>query len=103
MIHSLHFLQEGVGQGGPIEGYDIAVYHVETDLKLGTDVTKRKGCNPEENGICDHIWPVCLPKDDDELTSSERGMLAGWLDTPPVSLTRSNTFGSALSGEEVIR
>ena len=76
---------------------------METDLKLGTDVTKRKGCNPEENGICDHIWPVCLPKDDDELTSSERGMLAGWLDTPPVSLTRSNTFGSALSGEEVIR
>ena len=41
-------------------------------------------------------------KDDDEFTSN-RGMIAGWLDTPPVSQTRSNDFGSALTGEQVIR
>ena len=102
---------EGIGVGGPIEGNDIAVYHVKTDYKLG-DIkaepikkvdTDNDGipdkyvpcnpaidpdcqqCNENEWGTCDPIWPVCLPKDDDELTTSDKGMIAGWLD--PAAIT----------------
>lgn len=84
----------GIAQGGPIEGHDISVYHVETNFKLGMTV--------DGETTQDKIWPICFPKDEDEFTS-DRGMIAGWLDTPPVSQTRSNQYGSALTGEQVIR
>ena len=68
-------IQEGIGQGGPIDGYDISVYHVTTDFKLGSGDTR------------DNIWPICLPKNEGEY--EERGLkdgfIVGWLDTPPVS------------------
>ena len=74
------------------------MYHVETDFKLGMDV--------EVNGVSvsskDNIWPVCLPKNDIEFTS-KRGMLAGWLDTPPIQQTQRNQLGSGLTGEGVLR
>ena len=81
--------QDGLGQGGPIEGYDISVYHVSTDFKLGTEGTR------------DHIWPVCLPKNEREYSDRglKDGFIAGWLDSPPVSQqdplqlgAESNTF-----------
>ena len=67
-------IQEGLGQGGPIEGYDVAVYHVVTDHTLGGDTR-------------DNIWPVCLPKNDGEYEARglSDGFIAGWLDTPPPS------------------
>ena len=82
----IHF-QEGIGQGGPIDGYDIAVYHVVTDFKLGSEDTR------------DNIWPVCLPKNDndEEFTQDEGrlrdGFIAGWLDTPPVSQLNNLQLG----------
>ena len=75
----IHF-QEGIGQGGPIDGYDISVYHVTTDFKLGS--ISLDGKDTRKN-----IWPVCLPKNDREYTGRglEDGFIAGWLDTPSVS------------------
>ena len=75
-------IQEGIGQGGPIEGYDISVYHVVTDFKLGSTV--------DGEDTSKHIWPVCLPKNDaefvqDDGTKLTDGFIAGWLDTPSVS------------------
>jgi len=66
--------REGLGQGGPIEGYDLSVYRVETDFKLSATTQQ-------------NIWPVCLPKNDEEFTGRglTDGFIAGWLDTPPVS------------------
>ena len=96
-------IQEGIGEGGPIEGNDIAVYHVKpTNFKLGTAKTKAPNCDPDIEGTCDHIWPICLPKNDDDNTNS-RGMVAGWVDAPPVTQINANFFGSAVSGEDVIR
>ena len=43
-----------------------------------------------------------LIQNEDEFTS-KRGMIAGWLDTPPVGETSNKQFGSAVSGEGVIR
>ena len=84
-------IQEGIGQGGPIEGYDISVYHVVTDFKLGTEGTR------------DKIWPVCLPKNDREFWYSGRelkdGFIAGWLDTPPVSERDLSPIHSKVSSE----
>ena len=70
-------IQEGVGQGGPIDGYDIAVYHVTTDFKLGSTV--------DGTDTSKHIWPVCLPKNNKEYGKLKDGFIVGWLDTPPVS------------------
>merc|ERR1719232_2525710 len=94
--------RDGIGEGGPIEGSDIAVYHVKTDYKLGNADTRDGDCKPDDDGTCDHIWPICLPKNDDEFTSA-KAMIAGWLDTPPVSLTKGNSLGASISGESVIR
>ena len=57
------------------EGYDISVYQVVTEFKLGTEGTR------------DNIWPACLPKNDREYSARglKDGFIAGWLDTPPVS------------------
>merc|ERR1711971_1172176 len=90
--------RDGIGQGGPIEGNDISVYHVETTFKLGMEVNGPLGLQSTRN----HIWPVCLPKDDDEFTSN-RGMIAGWLDSPPVNQVNIGQLGNAVSGEGAIR
>ena len=74
------------------------MYHVETAFKLGMEVNTPFGPQSTRN----HIWPVCLPKDDDEFTSN-RGMIAGWLDSPPVSQVFSGQLGNAVGGESVIR
>ena len=50
----LHIIQDGIGQGGPIEGFDISVYHVETDFILGYEV--------DGKSTFEKIWPVCHPK-----------------------------------------
>ena len=76
IIHLLN-IQDGIGQGGPIDGYDIAVYHVTTEFKLGSTVD----CEDTSR----HIWPVCLPKNDGDYGGLKDGFIAGWLDTPPVS------------------
>ena len=55
-------MQEGIGNGGPIDGYDIAVYHVVSDqgFKLGSRVTTNY--SPGGTDSKPYIWPVCLPK-----------------------------------------
>ena len=78
--------QENIGEGGPFEGNDIAVYHVDTDFKLSDE-------GGEENTW---IWPICLPKaDSDPEFQSDKGMIAGWLDAPPIDHTFTNILGYA--------
>ena len=75
------------------------MYHVVTDFKLGDVVDDKNTTN--------NIWPVCLPKNDNDKEFMEEGkkgrrrdgFIAGWLDTPPVSQLNelqlgfeSNTF-----------
>ena len=59
-----------------MEGYDLSVYQVQAvqDFKLSPATQ-------------DNIWPVCLPKNDEEYSGRglTDGFIAGWLDTPPVS------------------
>ena len=75
--------KEGIGQGGPIDGFDISVYHVETDFLLGEDATSKN-----------FIWPICLPKNEDQITADKtKGLLFGWLDTPPLQQRDSTEFG----------
>ena len=97
----MRFLKEGIGQGGPIDGFDISVYHVQTDFKLGMVVDDIDG-DGNDDSTKDYIWPICLPKNDNEFTS-KRGMLAGWLDTPPIQQTASNLLGGITTGEGVLR
>ena len=76
--------------GGPIQGHDIAVYKVQTDYKLGTP-PKYLWFNasdplyqyvlPLYDNFQSHVWPACFPKDDDEY-ATDRGFIAGWLDSP---------------------
>ena len=58
------------GQTGPIAGNDIAVYHVNTDFKLGKEVLVKVDNDPISLPILDssepYIWPACLPKEDDD-------------------------------------
>ena len=126
--------QDGVGEGGPYEGNDICVYHVETDFVMEDIVEvnnsdnksgnkskrknrRKKGKQDEEDTINGRtnswIWPVCLPKDDidpDFLVDNgivrqwnERGLIAGWLDAPPIDQTFSKILGSAVSEGDVFR
>ena len=74
------------------------MYHVETSFKLGMEVDTPQGLQSTRN----HIWPVCLPKDDNEFTSN-RGMIAGWLDAPPINQLLRSQLGNAVGGEGVIR
>ena len=89
-----------MGEGGPYEGNDICVYHVETDFLLGDNVVidgRNQSSQP-------WIWPVCLPKnDEDPEFESDRGMIAGWLDAPPIDQTFSKILGSGVSEAEVYR
>ena len=54
MCSQIKCLKDGIGQGGPIEGFDISVYHIETDFILGYEVD---GKTTDKK-----IWPVCHPK-----------------------------------------
>ena len=94
----LYYFQNGVGEGGPYEGNDISVYHVETDfvMQYSTDED-----SPSRNTW---IWPVCLPKDDsDPNFETDRGMIAGWLDAPPIDQTYTKILGSAVSEADIFR
>ena len=87
-----YYFQEGVGEGGPYEGNDISVYHVETDFVLD---------NTDDNRW---IWPVCLPKDDSDTNfETNRGLIAGWLDAPPIDQTYTKILGSAVSEADIFR
>ena len=77
--------------GGPIQGFDICVYKVETEFILGTPPTylwfDQYDPNYQENieaynNFENHVWPACFPRDDDEY-ATDRGFIAGWLDLPP--------------------
>ena len=78
--------------GGPIEGFDISVYKVKTDFKLGTPPSKLwfDPSNPFFDGVVEahenftnYVWPACFPRHDDNDYASNRGFIAGWLDLPP--------------------
>ena len=95
-----YIFQEGIGEGGPYEGNDICVYHVETEFLLGGDV-EIDGRNQSSQPW---IWPVCLPKnDDDPEFESDQGMIAGWLDAPPIDQTFTKLLGSGVSEADVYR
>ena len=67
--HPKFSLEEG---RGPIEGYDIAVYHVDdTNLRL-----------KEES-----IWPACLPRAGQNY---QKFVYAGWADPEPLYRRRNN-------------
>ena len=74
---------------------------MQTDFKLGMVVDDIDG-DGNDDSTKDYIWPICLPKNDNEFTS-KRGMLAGWLDTPPIQQTASNLLGGITTGEGVLR
>ena len=108
----------GAGAGGPIDGNDIAVYHVDTDFMLGDEVsvkiTNDKADLPVPMSSEPYIWPACLPKDDDdpEFSSNDHpinkkqtvnAMLAGWLDAPPISQAFVDILGSALSEADILK
>ena len=123
-----------MGEGGPYEGNDISVYHVETDFVMENvekvnkrgNKSKRKNrkrkrgkqarddeIDEDEDETNAWIWPVCLPKDDtdpDFLVDNgvirqwnEKGIIAGWLDAPPIDQTFSKILGSAVSEGDVFR
>ena len=73
---------------------------METDFLLGDNVVidgRNQSSQP-------WIWPVCLPKnDEDPEFESDRGMIAGWLDAPPIDQTFSKILGSGVSEAEVYR
>ena len=73
---------------------------METDFVLGDDV-EIDGRNQSSKPW---IWPVCHPKnDDDPEFESNRGMIAGWLDAPPLDQTFTKLLGSGVSEAEVYR
>ena len=139
LFNCFSYYQDGVGEGGPYEGNDISVYHVETDFVMEDIVEvnksknksgnnskrknrRKKGKQAQDDEIDDNttngrsnswIWPVCFPKDDtdpDFLVDNgivrqwnEKGMIAGWLDAPPIDQTFSKILGSAVSEGDVFR
>ena len=68
---------------------------------------------PELKQSTNYIWPVCLPKDDnDQYFTSDHpkktvgkvdAMLAGWLDAPPIGQAFSNLLGSSLTEADVLK
>ena len=64
------------------------MYHVTTDFKLGSTVD---GEDTRQN-----IWPVCLPKNDEEYEDRglTDGFVVGWRDTPPVSQLDPQELGA---------
>ena len=46
------------------------------------------------------IWPACLPKEDsDPVFESNKGMIAGWLDAPPLDQTFTRILGNVGEAE----
>ena len=43
---------------------------------MGSAATRAVNCNLNDDGTCDYIWPICLPKNDEEFTS-QNAMIAG--------------------------
>ena len=40
------------------------------------------------------IWPICLPKNDEQITADRtKGLIVGWLDTPPLQQRDATEFG----------
>ena len=100
---------------------------------LGQDVSVRVSTDPAdlpiEKSSESYIWPVCLPKDDDDeyfslplqevvrpapgspastghpnqKQDTVNAMLAGWLDAPPISQAFSNLLGSSLTEADVLK
>ena len=89
---------------------------------LGQNVSVRVSTDaadlPIEKSSESYIWPVCLPKDDNDqyFTPSPdpsdhpsqkqdtvNAMLAGWLDAPPISQAFSNLLGSSLTEADVLK
>ena len=85
-------------------------------------ITNNVGDQPIERSSESYIWPVCLPKDDDDekfdpepdpfnpdyihpnrKNNTVNAMLAGWLDAPPISQAFSNLLGSSLSEADVLK
>ena len=96
----MYLFQDGIGNGSPYEGSDISVYHIETDFLLGA-VANISG---EPQTSQPWIWPVCHPKNDnDPEFQSKKGMVAGWLDAPPVDQTFTNIFGAGVKEADVFR
>ena len=113
----------GRGSGGPIDGNDIAVYHVDHNgfllgQNINVRVTNNAADEPQEVSSEPYIWPVCLPKDDNDekfdidnpdpehlykTKNKVHAMLAGWLDAPPISQAFSNLLGSSLSEADVLK
>ena len=76
------------------------MYHVETDFLLGDFVE----VDFQNQSSQPWIWPVCLPKNDgDPEFESDRGMIAGWLDAPPIDQTFTQLLGSGVSEGNVYR
>ena len=76
------------------------MYHVETDFVMG-EVEEVDNKNQTTNSW---IWPTCLPKnDEDPEFQSDKGMIAGWLDAPPIDQTFSRILGSAVSEGDVFK
>ena len=76
------------------------MYHIETDFLLGA-VANISG---EPQTSQPWIWPVCHPKNDnDPEFQSRKGMVAGWLDAPPVDQTFTNIFGAGVKEADVFR
>ena len=81
-------------------------------------VTNNAADEPQEVSSEPYIWPVCLPKDDNDekfdidnpdpehlykTKNKVHAMLAGWLDAPPISQAFSNLLGSSLSEADVLK
>ena len=81
-------------------------------------VTNNAADEPQPASSEEYIWPVCLPKDDNDAKididnpdpnnpykrkNMVHAMLAGWLDAPPISQAFSNLLGSSLSEADVLK
>ena len=84
------------------------------EVRVSTDPTDQ----PIEKSSESYIWPICLPKDDDddgftplhnspthptEKEGTVSAMLAGWLDAPPIGQAFSNLLGSSLTEADVLK
>ena len=68
--------QQGTVNQGPINGCDFSIYFVD-DSKLAARM------NPNT------IWPACLPRADEDYMPGNKGILAGWSDPLPTSVSGS--------------
>ena len=67
-------------KGGPGQGFDIAVYHID-DTKLRREGVVREG----------YIYPACLPTKEDTMVG-KKGIFASWKDPAPLHVYYSFEF-----------